>query len=639
MHKFNRAFQTENIFSAYPLYVLVISIGTFLLPFIYAESLFHKTSLPKFSFNAFISIIAFFTWLTPLLKQKKITHLYTNKLFFLLLVIFIFLSLSTIWSDFNGTYQLEIINFACLLLLTFTCMQIKKTEYIQLILVSSVAGGAFSTIIAFIQAWGWNPLNYGIPAFPASSFINKNHFANYIDLLIPTSFVLLIISKNIISKWINAIFISVLFSFIIFSHTRASWISLLVVLTLISYFAHKHSWLQNKFKAIKPSIILSIILLSLILINSPSPQLKESTRFENLYASFSETKTTIESSASLRLNAYKNALKIIKENPTLGTGLGSFYITFRPYSYNAAEKTFLKPNFLVLHNDPLQIIVELGLLGGFLCFSFAFLLLFKTYQTLNLTPVLNNNKNILYLGLFLAIISSILHSFLSFPLHLPASSLLLFVFTGLLLQVNATKINVNFKNNVFLLISSITIAFLATKFFISFIISSNYLNTAVLSIASYHPKNQYTLHTSPINKYDCLKAKKYTDKAMNTYSNDFFMHGQASFIYINCVKNADEHLKLTRIILNDNPYNKSALETAGLIAFNRKNFSLAKKYYSILSYLYPINSGYSLLLGHVASKQKEYKTAQKFYLNTLKLDPNNIVAKDMLEKLSTEGYL
>lgn len=637
MHKFKLAFQSVNRYSSYPLHVLIIGFGALLLPFIYSESLFHKTNLPKFSFIALISIFAFLTWLYSIYKNQKSTF-YFNKIFALLLVIFVYAAFSILWSDFTGTYHLEISNFACLLLLTFTCMQIKNTHHVQLILFSAVAGGAFSVFYAFFQAWGWNPLNYGMPGgVPAASFINKNHFANYLDLLIPTSFALFIIAKNSLHKWLNSFFISLLFSFILFSHTRASWISLLIVLALILYFAHKYSWLQDKFKETKPSLIIFIILLSLILINSPSTQISDTTRYEKAFSSLAETE--IESSTSIRLNAYNNAIKMSKENPVMGTGLGSFHIAFRPYSYNIEDEKHVRPTMFYLHNDPLQIIVELGLIGGSLCFLFVALLLYKTYQQLNTTSLSLTNERIIQIGLLLAIIASISHSFLSFPLHLPAPAFLLFINIGLLSNINSKEIKMNFKIIIFFIFLCATIALFSSLLFLAMIRSSYYLNSSVLSIASYHPIHQYRLYSYPINNDNCLNAKKYTDKAINTYSNDHHTHTQASSIYVICVKNTVAHSKLTNTILNDNPYNRIALESAALIAFNKKDFSLSKKYYSILSYLYPINSGYSLLLGHIEAKQKNYANAHKYYLQTLKLAPNNSAAQDMIEKLLEKGYI
>ena len=330
---------------------------------------------------------------------------------------------------------------------------------------------------------------------------------------------------------------------------------------------------------------------------------------------------------------------MIKEKPFLGTGLGSFNVAFRPYSYNIEEKRYVEPTMLQLHNDPLQIIVELGLIGFALCLIFTLSLLYKTYQSLSSDSLNLTNERILQAGILLSIVASVSHSLLSFPLHLPGSSFLLFIFIGLLLNTNQNKIKISRKFTIFFVCFGLAVTFFSSKFYLAFTTSSFYLNTAVETISTQHPQRQYKKLITLDDEKNCLKARKYTDKAMSIYSNDFSMHSQASSIYVSCEKNPDKHLALVNKILDDNPYNRVALETAALIAFKSNQFSLAKKYYSILNYLYPINSGYTLLLGHTATKLKDYTVAHKFYLKTITLSPNNMVAPEMIKKLKKKGYI
>lgn len=252
MNIVKQIFSLSKLLSIYPSYILVLSLGTFLLPFVYSESLLHKAALTKFVFIFILSASAFIAWLLPRTKEGKV---YFSPLFLLLISIFIFSALSILWSQFKGLYQIEVIHFSALLLIAFLAMQIKSFRHIQIILFSAIAGGALSSLIAFTQAWGWNPLSYGILGFPAAAFINKNHLANYIDLLVPVSLFLLVTADKNILKWLSSICISLLFSYLIFSHNRASWISLLSILILILYFSYKISWLQEKFKNIDAKFV------------------------------------------------------------------------------------------------------------------------------------------------------------------------------------------------------------------------------------------------------------------------------------------------------------------------------------------------------------------------------------------------
>ena len=624
--------------NTYPPYILILSIGAFLLPFIYIDSLIHKSTLTKYIFIAFISTSSFTTWLISTLRPK--TNLfYYNSLFSLLVFIFIFAALSILWSQFKGSYQFEIIHFACLLLLSFVSMQIKNIRSVQLLLFSAVIGGAITSFLAFLQTWGWNPFEYNSQGVSAASFINKNYLANYVDLLIPTSLFLLATLKSNHKKWIISISISFLFSYLIFSHNRASWLSLLVTFSLILYFSYKHSWLHKQLHTIDSKYIFFITFLSIILINSPSKTINEADRFASLYNSIERAEVT--SSTTLRLGAYRSALEIIKDNPIFGTGLGSFQIAFKPYNQNIIKKGQENTTYIQLHNDPLQVFVELGVIGGGLVITFVVMLFYFGFQKINLNVSSNERTehSILILGMLLAVTASMTHSFLDFPLHLPASSFLLFIFVSFLLHSKEKTRKLNLKVKVFFFILVISISVVSINFYTAFYSSSYYLNNAIKTLFSYDPIYKYRPITSLKNEKNCKAAKLNTDKALELYSNDFHLQAWAYVIYVECVKDQKEYLKLSQKILADNPYSRPALESSASISFNKKDYSSAKRFYQILNHLYPLDAGYTLLLGHIAVKQKDYTVAHNFYKKTLILQPQNAVAPDMINKLISKGYI
>ena len=628
----------EQFKNTYPLYLLILSLGAFFLPFIYFDSLIHKSVLTKYIFIAFISTSSFITWLFSKHKSKT-DQFYYNHLFSLLIFIFFFAALSVLWGQFKGAYQAEIIHFACLLLLAFLTMQIKNFSSIQLLLFSAVVGGALTVFIAFIQAWGWNPFGYHSAGFPAASFINKNYLANYIDLLFPTSLFLLITIQGDRKKWLISLSVSLFFSYLIFSHNRASWLSLLVTFSLILYFSYKHSWMQKQLQSIDAKYIVLITFLSIILINSPGKTINEESRFSSLYTSLESTEVT--SSTTSRLNAYKGALELIKDNPLLGTGLGSFQIAFKPYNQNITKKGQAKSIFIQLHNDPLQFFVELGIIGGGIVITFVVMLFYFGYKRISY-PVNSAEQarhTTLILGVLLAITASIIHSLLSFPLHLPASSFLLFIFIGLLLRSKEKTKQLSLKTEVLFFTLVISVSALSINFYGNFAKSSYYLNNAVKNLFSYDLIYDYRPLTPLKNEENCKAAKLKVDKALASYSNDFHLRGWAYVIYVQCVTDEKEYLKLSDKILADNPYYRPALESSASISFNEKNYSSAKRYYQILHYLYPLNAGYTLLLGHVAVKQKDYVLAYNFYKKTLKLQPQNKIAPDMINQLISKGYI
>lgn len=614
--------------SDYPLYTLIICLGVLLLPFIYSESLVHKTILPKYAFITIISLLSFFFLLIRCREKKSFL---INNTFYIFIAFYLFAASSILWSEFSGTYNFEIINLSCLLLLFFTCLQINKFKNVELILSTAVIGGTASVLIVFIQLWGWNPLQHVIEGFPAASFINKNHLANYVDLLIPVCFGLLLTSRSSILKWLYTFCLSFLFSFIIVSHTRASWLSLLIVLLLILLFSKKHPFLRNEFIKIPMTMIFFTIFLSSILSLTAPALISESSRFSSLFSSSSTNST------SLRLQANKNAIKMIKNKPIAGIGLGSFYISYKPYKFQSDPNNQI--HFLQLHNDPLQYFVELGFIGGILILSFSILIILLPYRTLTLSTSVEipSKEKILYFSLLLSLISTGIHSFLSFPLHLPASSFLIVIFSGLLLNLISKPVAAGKKTIVIFLLLLLSASYIASKYYYTYTKSSYNLNNALKSnYVMYNYGTPKELKQSPPNKNNCIKAIKHTDKAIDLFNYDYYIHSWSHTIYSDCETNRTKKIMLAEKILKSDPYHFSALEMAAFMYFKEKEYSKAHQHLKSLNYLYPSKSRYTLWLGHTAAKQKKYKQAMLFYTRTIKLEPENKPAQEMILKLQSK---
>lgn len=71
-------------------------------------------------------------------------------------------------------------------------------------------------------------------------------------------------------------------------------------------------------------------------------------------------------STSIRLKWYKNAYAMLNDNPLTGVGYGAFRKGFAPYASTPNIVTSLQEDHAVaqLHNDPYQIFLELGIIGG-----------------------------------------------------------------------------------------------------------------------------------------------------------------------------------------------------------------------------------------------------------------------------------
>ncbi|MCS7234271.1 MAG: tetratricopeptide repeat protein [Synergistetes bacterium] len=115
---------------------------------------------------------------------------------------------------------------------------------------------------------------------------------------------------------------------------------------------------------------------------------------------------------------WKATLKMIKENPILGVGLGRFN-----YHYIYYQADFLKDlkggvplNAGRTHNEYLQVFAETGI-GGFLSFM---LFLYFLYKRLVLLIKVKGERNLGYLAVASGISAGLTSAFFSFPFRLPA---------------------------------------------------------------------------------------------------------------------------------------------------------------------------------------------------------------------------
>lgn len=152
---------------------------------------------------------------------------------------------------------------------------------------------------------------------------------------------------------------------------------------------------------------------------------------EPLLAQF-ETGRGVADLAS-RVTAYKSSLQIVKDFPWLGTGLGTFERVFRRYQPRELDYRWLWQH---LHNDLLQLLIEVGLIG-FLIFGLAFYLFYKdtffchllgrgTCPSGGLVQKRNDSYNVsLLLGALTGTAAIFFHSLLDFSLKIPANAVVL----------------------------------------------------------------------------------------------------------------------------------------------------------------------------------------------------------------------
>lgn len=602
-----------------------------LTPFIYIESLFDNVDLPRFAYVALIASFWLVTWLIQLNNKK--TTINWNPLFFIILFLLFFSSNSYLWGNENTFYQAELYFYTCLVIICFLSMQIKPKSIYRFSTTATMIASACA-VIGILQSWGINTLDYKQIAPPAATFINKNFAANYFDLILPVALTLFFISKNKKEAWISAVSVSLIISYLLLTKSRGTYLATIATFSVFLISIQLFPWLKKQTALISrlyKKQIIFIIFIPILLFSLPRGNFQpDSGAEENHYASFFSGKQ--QNSISLRLNAYQNSLDLLKENPVLGVGLGGFHLHFRPYTQSTLAKNKIFSDFIYLHNDPLQLFVELGMIGGVTVFLFLIFLFRTSFITLYNNPEINTEINhpetkTLYIGFFIAIIASIFHSLFSFPLHQPTSATFFAIWVGILLNFSSRKIFVtNFiqQKRIYILTISLVILFLVviSNFYFKYIQSSYYMAKSVMM---YKMRN-------------CNKAGDFAILSINTYAKDYLAQSQGINIIASCPLDTKKQLKFAENILQNNPMHPTALYLAGISYFKLGNYDLSHKILKSLSFLYPYFTGSYTFLGHIAVRQKDYNKAKSHYEHALKLAPNNKAAQNLLTQLIKKGY-
>ena len=111
-----------------------------------------------------------------------------------------------------------------------------------------------------------------------------------------------------------------------------------------------------------------------------------------------------------------DSLRIVRDHPWVGTGLGSFKTVYRQYQSFPDDSLWDHA-----HNDYAEVLAETGLIGGGL--TALAILLFLNLSFRGLLDRLERGSGWMALGATLGCCGLLVHSFFDFNLHLPANAL------------------------------------------------------------------------------------------------------------------------------------------------------------------------------------------------------------------------
>lgn len=228
-----------------------------------------------------------------------------------------------------------------------TVSAVETTEHLKRLsaggAVCVLVSGAYG-IVQRIQGVEVNPayvdleLNPDMPGRVMSFFDNPNTFAEVLILLLPLVLALVLCSDHLISKAAAVAVFGVGVLALVMTYSRASWVGIACAMVVMVFL-----W--------KPKLIPAFALLCVVAV----PFLPASIMNRILtITNFSD------SSTSSRFPLYEAALKVIRQSPIHGGGLGTAAVQAYIKDWNLYHA---RAPFVHAHNFYLQVWVEAGILG------------------------------------------------------------------------------------------------------------------------------------------------------------------------------------------------------------------------------------------------------------------------------------
>ncbi len=241
-------------------------------------------------------------------------------------------------------------------------------------------------------------------------YVNHNHYAGLMELLIPIPLVLALTrladDKERIACGIAA---AIMTATVFLSGSRGGMLAIFVELVVLSVVLFR----QKKVTRIAIALAAFAIVLVSLLVWLGGKDLK------GRVASIS-TEAHTELSGGMRLSIDRDALRMFRKKRVLGFGLGTFPVAYPQF------RSFYT-NFFVneAHNDYLQLLTEMGLLGfGTMLW---FIVVFYRGALRKINNWMFDLPGAVTLGCILGVTGILVHSLFDFNLQIPANAALFYV--------------------------------------------------------------------------------------------------------------------------------------------------------------------------------------------------------------------
>jgi len=274
-------------------------------------------------------------------------------------------------------------------------------------------------------------------------FGNVNYFAEYLIIPLPLAISLFFACRNRTKKILLLVGILAMGGSLLLTFTRGSYLAIGIssLFTFLLYLVVQGKGFIKEHKKIF-IFILSLIILVTFLFVLPNPLNEPGTVISKIQGRISITQFTQGSSLKRRIAIWEFTGLIIKDHPLLGSGLGTFKynsLSYQAKFFDRGENRHLYPYGIAdkVHNEYLQLGAEIGIMG--LGIFLWLIISYFNYGIKLLKRIKDKYKQGIIIGLMGGIVAVLIDGIFGFPLHLPATLVLFWLFIGLIVSLKHSE--------------------------------------------------------------------------------------------------------------------------------------------------------------------------------------------------------
>ena len=360
-----------------------------------------------------------------------------------------FISISLLSLFWSNSFLLSVTELPLFLagpfLYFITINNINNEKQINTILNTVIFLGSLFGIYGILQYlgidfsfWGHNVGRQAV----AGLFGNVNYFAEYLIAILPLAislFFITSIKSNRSKKILLLIGILAMGGSLLLTFTRGSYLAFgvsLIFMLLLFVICRGKAFVRENRKIFIP--ILVAIILAVFLFAIPNPLNKQGTYISKIKARISIASIQKEFTSGRRMAIWKFTTMMIKDHPILGSGVGTFKyntVDYQAEFFSQGDNRSLYPYGLAFnaHNEYLEVWADLGIIGLGI---FLWMIIGYFYYGLRfLKRTKDNYKQGAVIGLMGAVAAILIDGIFGFPLHLPATAILFWLFLGLTVAI------------------------------------------------------------------------------------------------------------------------------------------------------------------------------------------------------------